>query len=123
MHLKKWVDLLHRKSQWVPPLPLLDGSLSVSDRPLIDRVRKTPLDSLLQDEGDTVKHVRKQGPSGSADLAEVRPQGFPTDQHGSGTTDGDRITGFLQESSLISGVPFLDQALITNRYHKSEQHE
>lgn len=47
LHLQKRVNLIHRQSEWVPPLPLLNGRLGVSDGPLIDGVRETLLDSLL----------------------------------------------------------------------------
>lgn len=47
-HLQQWVDLLHWERQRVPPLPLLNGSLSVCDRPLVNGVREAPLNSLLQ---------------------------------------------------------------------------
>lgn len=47
LHLQKWVNFIHRQSERVPPLPLLNGRLGVRDSPLIDGVRETLLDSLL----------------------------------------------------------------------------
>lgn len=51
-YLEQWMDLIDRQSQWVSPLPLLNGCLSISNCPLIDGVWKTLLDSLLWGRGE-----------------------------------------------------------------------
>lgn len=50
-YLEQGMDLINRQRQRVPPPPLLNGALSIAERPLIDRVRKTLLHALLERKG------------------------------------------------------------------------
>lgn len=61
MYLEQGMDLINRQRQRVSPPPLLNGTLSITECPLIDRVRKTLLHALLERKGAGSGHEADSG--------------------------------------------------------------